>query len=249
MFEYKAGTKPENGIRVSPSGVDKLLTNHPKWMQEFVYGIDRFQGNANTRLGTIVHALIENYYIKKYSADRMEEKIEEYLEKEGVADRWEFTGKAYAMFNSFVENYASKNVVPDVHEGWVEYQPNSRIVVSGSFDALDGKTVVDYKTTRNKKDKITIEYRRQLYMYAWALRQNGTEIDSVRIVYIQQPLKSGNCNIYVDEEPIDEEFMADLIDDVKDKAKIVLSVMDGKLSASEYLQSVTVGSAFKAQSA
>lgn len=52
-------------------------------------------------------------------------------------------------------------------------------------------TIVDYKTSSTKpSDIMPFGYKIQLLSYAWALRQSGTKINRIRLVYVTRPTKT-----------------------------------------------------------
>ena len=235
LFEYRAGTAPEGGFRLKPSSISKLIDNPHAWYESNIQGKNDFHGNTNTRLGSIIHALVENYYTKEYTYYEIVERAKVWLEEKEEPDQWKIIDSIEPMYNAWVKEYAEKYQKLQTIEGWVEYQPHDKIIVSGSYDALDGDTVVDYKTTGRKKSDLG-DYWVQLYTYAWLLRKNGVTVNNVRIVYIQTPLKSGAVNIVTVEEPIDESAMSELVERIKDESMQVLETLDDPSLISRYFK-------------
>lgn len=61
-----------------------------------------------------------------------------------------------------------------------------------TFKTTTPATIVDYKnvSTKPKTDKIPWNYYIQLMAYAWMCKQEGIEIDRIRLVYTVRPTKT-----------------------------------------------------------
>lgn len=247
MFEYNAGTKPENGIRISPSGVNTLLTNGAKWYQENVLGIDKFSGNDATVLGSIVHAYIENFYTNEHTHEHVKEKAQEYMELNRIANQMEMSAKANDMFEAWKRDYSLSYPMPTMLEKWLEFKASDRIVVSGTLDAYSEDTgvIIDWKTTSKKPHGMSQSHKEQLYMYAFLLKQNGYEPKLARVCYLQY-LKTGS-KVHVFDEEIIQSELDRLIDEVRDKAKLVLRAKDDNVSVDEFLTVMKIDNPFKAK--
>lgn len=229
MFGYNEGTLKMNQVRISPSGVNDLLGHFPYWFKSKVLKQDYDYGKPDNRvLGTVIHAMIENYYTSQYAPEYVLNQSSEYIEQMGVSDSWELINKADLMFDAWVEEFGSKEGKPSSLEQWVEFEPSDRIKISGTYDALFEHTLFDWKTTTKKKTIID-NYKNQLYLYAWLLRKQGKIIDNVGVCYIQQPLKSGKVNIVKVVEPIDGDYMVNLINRVKTASEKVIEAYDNEV--------------------
>lgn len=229
MFEYNEGTLKMNQIRISPSGVNELLNNFSYWFKSRVLKQSYEYGKPDNRvLGTVLHALIENYYTKEHTQEEVLEKAGEYITNSGVVDSWKLIENVDTMFEAWKEQFAKEHEEPSKVEGWVEFEPSNRIKLSGTYDALFGDTLFDWKSTATKKSTFG-NYKAQLYTYAWLLRKNDIEVNNIGICYIQQPLKSGQVNIIVLKEPIDEDYMRSLIGKIKTASDKVIEAMDNEV--------------------
>lgn len=241
MFEYNEGTIKENQIRISPSGINDLIGHFPYWFKSRVLKQPYEYGKPDARVrGTILHALIESYY-GKHTEDYVMSQVPEYLEKMGITDSWQMMNDIDLMFNAWKEEFGSKHK-PDSMEQWLEFEPNDRIIISGTYDALFGDTVTDWKTGSKKKSNID-SYKNQLYLYTWLLRKQGKEVNNIQVCFIQTPLKSGAVNIVVMKEPIDEDYMTSLISSIQVCSKNAVKAMDNQ-DIKEFLSSIPAKSPY-----
>lgn len=242
MFEYNEGTVKENQIRISPSSVGDLITNFPYWFKAKVLKQPYDYGKPDNRvLGTVVHAMIDNYYSKEMSHEVLIERSSEYIINSGVSDSWDMIQMADVMFEAWIEEFGKKNK-PSSSEQWVEFEPNDRIKISGTYDAIFDKRVHDWKTTASKKSDFG-SYKSQLYLYAWLLRRSNVDIDEIGITYIQKPLKSGKVNVVTLIEPIDDGYMNQLIIKIQKASKKAIEALDNDVIR-EFISEIDVRSPY-----
>lgn len=243
MFEYNEGVILENQLRISPSSVNDLLGHFPYWFKSKVLKQKYEYGKPDNRvIGTIIHKLIETLYTGEHTYDEVMAEGINYMEANNISDTWEMITKIGLMFDTWKEEFYNKYPKPRKLEHWLEFEPSNRIKISGTCDVIFDKTVFDWKSTQKKKSSIS-QYKNQLYLYAWLLRKEGATIENVGICFIQHPLKSGNVNIVVIEEPIDEDYMKDLIAKIRTASELAIEAYDNE-TIRDFLSKIEVKSPY-----
>lgn len=248
--EYNKGNLKENQLRVSPSGVKFLLENTPHWINENVLGNRNVSNKTNMDAGTAFHYMIEKYYENQDMVNVVNEALE-WLEKEGHTDTWEAEEQLTKMFDVWVNEFPKTIQEKPEMEQWVEFEPNDKIMLSGTVDAIFRKTklLIDWKTSGSRKKDIK-SYKSQMYLYAWLLRQNGCEINKVGACVVKRPARRkkptednevfGDSAIDIIIEPIDEDYMSELIQNIKERIKLVEMAHSNELTPIEWLSLVGV---------
>lgn len=185
-FEYNNGEDITNGaFRVGASQVSKFFDKTSEWYHENLLGDKGFEGSTATFLGTVVHAGIEMYVDNKkidYEA------IEEFIASIDVVDvDKDHIRKQYSFMIDAVLPFVDNNM-PEETEKFVFKEILPGIGVGGSIDALRGDTIIDWKTTSAKTvpTKFSRSYWFQQMTYAWVLKQQGIDINYLKLVFITQ---------------------------------------------------------------
>jgi len=111
---------------------------------------------------------------------------------------------------------AFKRVAPKYRELWVE---DKGLILGGFIDAVqsdpysDDIALIDYKTSFRKDEMLTIDYRRQLAIYAYLYeKQTGVKARYVGIHYL---LDNNTILLEVTDELI--KFAIEVVEDVREK--------------------------------
>ena len=198
VFDYVDIELPENGIfKISPSGISKFFEMPIVWYKEQVLGEVQFKGSTATVLGSVIHGLAEQYSKGEQSS---RDEVETYLKKHmfnsdvNVAEvRGLYPDMASALINEYV-----KHNKPTETERSLICEFKDGVYLAGTFDNRTKDILVDYKnvSTKPKTDKIPWNYYIQLMAYAWLLKQEGTEINKIRLVYTVRPTKTLGVRVF-----------------------------------------------------
>lgn len=178
----------------------------------------------NTILGTIVHHIIETILTQsKTSKDEIDKYIDSFNDKLLYSDLDWIRSKYIEMLPTLIEYYDSMFVAPKYVEHSLVHKTSDLIYLGGTLDyfGYDGE-LKDFKTTTqfSKITEIPLDYKQQLYTYAYLLQKHGDKVEKLTIEYIRIPAtnrvseKTGKalqdypCEIYSLSEYLDEEFMA-----------------------------------------
>ena len=229
MFKYNQGVVPDGVIRVSPSSIKDLIKNRPFWIKSNVLKIRKQDDMTNANIGTVLHAMIEGTYKGLYEEEILEAGLS-YFE---FTNSWRVSEMLKIMYSQWKETYYLTDREVKQNETWLEYQPNDKVILSGTCDRISDGVIIDYKSSGSKISSID-SYRGQLYLYAWIARKMGMDIHSVRVVGVPRPRwsdkteKFGVCSVTSITEPIDEEYMSKLITDVKDAIQDIIQACDSQ---------------------
>lgn len=198
VFDYVEVPLPEDCIfKISPSSISKFFEMPIIWYKDQVLKETQFLGNTSSVLGSVVHGLAEQY-VKGIQSSR--EEVDKYLVKQ--------------MFNTDVNIRQVKELYPDMAKTLInEYVRHNKpteverslcfevkdgVYVAGTFDNRTNDIIVDYKnvSTKPKTDKIPWNYYIQLMAYAWMMKQEGTEINKIRLVYVVRPTKTMGVRLF-----------------------------------------------------
>jgi len=182
---------PEGAIRIGASSFSTFVSRPWQWFKEQILGIGGFDGSTASVIGTIVHYCSEQ---KAQGKEPDTNEIDQYIENQSgninvdksiVADNWK--PMAMELVNSYV--LPNINQYTSVEE-FITYDLGDGIYVGGSIDAIQGDTIVDYKTynSATKPSSIPAHYKQQLLVYAWVLKQHNRIMDRIRLVYINRPI-------------------------------------------------------------
>ena len=198
VFDYVEVPLPEDCIfKISPSSISKFFEMPVVWYKDQVLKEQQFLGNTSSVLGSIVHGLAEQY-VKGIPSSR--EEVEKYIKKHifnkdvNVKEVRElYPDMAKALINEYIRHNKPTEV-----ERSLCYEIKNGIYVAGTFDNRTKDIIVDYKnvSTKPKTDNIPWNYYIQLMAYAWMLKQEGTEINKIRLVYVVRPTKTMGVRIF-----------------------------------------------------
>jgi RecB family exonuclease len=211
-FEYTDIEVPEGSFKISPSGISKFFDVPSVWYRDNFLGENSFTGNTASELGTIIHAIAEAYALDE-STNR--EEVEAYLDTltDPDIDKQVIRDNYPEMAKVLVNEYLRYNQ-PDKVEQPVLLNLGDDVLIGGTYDAIQGSTLIDYKTTAKKPNTETIpwNYKVQLMSYAYALRSNGVLIDRIRIVWVVKPTKTLPARVFVVNHMITNEDWQDIQD-------------------------------------
>jgi hypothetical protein len=226
--------KIEGKVKISPSSLYDYYDNPSKWYSRNVKGIKEMP-NDSMIIGSLLHGRLERYY-DNLGVDTDEEAgyLESFSSNSGVND-WEILDVLEGTWKYLLNTWLPTTTRPTSQEQSIVFEPksNSDVFVAGSYDYRRGNTIGDYKTCSLLPKKIKTHHKIQAYVYAFVLRANNQHIDTIEIVYIQKYLKgkisektkkiigSKKPDVVVLSEPIDEEFMNHIIQDMKNLGVII----------------------------
>ncbi len=215
-FEYTDIKIKEGEFKISPSGISKFFEYPPIWYKDNFMGEQSFKGNTASELGTIIHAIAEA--VAKNEPTTREE-IQAYLDTIDNADvdKDEIL-KAYPeMASVLVNQYLLKNI-PDKTEQQTLRDLGDGILIGGTYDAIQGTTLIDYKTTKSKPREgadMPWGYKTQLMSYAYSLKAEGVSIDRIRIVWVVKATKTLPVRIFVVNHMVTPQDWKDIEDVLK----------------------------------
>lgn len=207
IFEHTSVPIPEDAIfKISPSRIAEFFSCPTCWYQSEVLGEPYFTGSTSSTIGTIVHYLAEQYVLgNKVTREDIEEHIVNYDFNPDV-DLGEVRAHYPDMAKTLINEYVRKNKPTEVERSLCHEVKNG-VYLAGTYDNRTGTILVDYKnvSTKPNTDKIKWEYYIQLMAYAWLCRQEGIEIDRIRIVYTVRPTKTLPVRVFTVTQVITEE--------------------------------------------
>jgi len=181
----KVGIKGK--FNISPSSIALFQDNAKVFYDRNILGTDKFTGNTNTVLGSVVHAAIEQHneggtlgyddialYLEQYLFNGEVNMID-------VSQSWEEMFEAYKAYGA---------PIPDKQEYQVLTELDDNLTLGGSVDAKLDTTIIDYKTCSTITKNMSIDtYKTQLMSYAYCEVKAGNLIDTLQIYFIQRPNK------------------------------------------------------------
>jgi CRISPR/Cas system-associated exonuclease Cas4 (RecB family) len=198
VFDYVQVPLPEDCIfKISPSSISKFFEMPIVWYKDQVLKEKQFLGNTASVLGSVVHGLAEQY-VKGIQSSRDE--VDKYLTKQmfntdvNVKDvRDLYPDMAKTLINEYIRHNKPTEV-----ERSLCFEVKDGVYVAGTFDNRTNDIIVDYKnvSTKPKTDKIPWNYYIQLMAYAWMMKQEGTEINKIRLVYVVRPTKTMGVRLF-----------------------------------------------------
>ena len=190
-------------LNISPSGFAAFIQRKHQWYRENILKEDGFTGSTSSVLGTVVHYIAE-CVATETNVDK--DAIEEYVFDNAKRDEEicydtvmnNFEDMATVLINDYVlPNMGNYLEVESVHMASL----GNGIYASGKLDVLEGEKddccVVDYKTYNSKSTPKVIpqNYKYQLLVYAYLLKQNGYNPSRVKLVYINRNIDGGVSEI------------------------------------------------------
>lgn len=198
IFDHVKVPLPEDCIfKISPSAISKFFEFPVIWYKEQVLGEVQFKGNTASVLGSVVHGLAECY---AKGAETSREMVEPYLVKHkfNMDVNVSMVRELYPdMAAALINEYLRHNKPTEVERSLCQLVKDG-IYVAGTFDNRTGSCIVDYKnvSTKPNTDKIPWNYYIQLMAYAWMCKQEGIEIDKIRLVYVVRPTKTMGVRVF-----------------------------------------------------
>ena len=198
-LDYVPAAVPEDCLlKISPSSFASFIATPWRWYQQQILGVGKFEYSTSSVIGTIVHYCAEQVG-KDLEVD--EEEIEAYIAKHEDNDdycandvRKHWYEMAAVLINSYVNSEkdsfleVEKQVCADLGDGFY---------ASGTLDVLEGVKedclLNDYKTysSKTKPKSIPANYRYQLLVYCWILKQLGYNVTRIRLTYVNRNIDGG----------------------------------------------------------
>lgn len=216
-FSYNEGTDVTKGaFRIGASQVSKFFDKTSEWYHENLLGEKGFTGNTATHLGTIVHAGVE-MFVREGEVDWSALDAHIHSINDPEVDNDHILNQYEPMINAVLP-FVEQNMPTEV-EKFVFHEILPDIGAGGSIDAIRGDTIIDWKTTGAKTPptRFSRNYWFQQMTYAWVLKQQGIDINFLKLVFITQnetgrvsektgkPLKDYPSTYSVVTEPVTEE--------------------------------------------
>ena len=211
FFEYN-NIQEEGKFRISPSSFGSFYDNPILWYKKQVLKTDRFEGNTNTVIGTLLHARIGSYWSNiKIDTDIEKEYLSRFINNAEV-DEW----KVYEEVNKLWEiipEYITQ-IKPIAVERETRFDiPNTNYILAGTIDYELFDALGDIKTTSTTPKQIKVSHKQQLYLYLISDTYSGKELKKyIEVIYI---VKTKVPKIVVLREEVDIEFFNYMKDEVK----------------------------------
>jgi len=231
VFEYN--DIKVDGIKLSPSGLANFFSNPSNWYRDTFTDENTFKGNTGSTIGTIIHGVCESV-AKNEPVDR--EVVEAYIDSidnEDV-DKAEVREHWYGMSHALVNEYVLKQP-PELIEYQTKCEVAKGIWLAGTIDGVylnSGGILLDYKSARTKPNTETIpfNYKTQMMAYSYMLKQEGKEINQLRIAYVSRKTKTLPPRVFVVNHIITKEDW----DDFDDILKLVVETIQLEQEHPEY---------------
>ena len=216
LFEYD-NIQIENKVRFSPSGFCNYYESPYHWYKSQILNENNFKGNTQTVIGTLTHARIEAKWLGLEIDENVEIDYISRFDENPSVDCWKIADTVADIWNIIVDNLDLIGDADEVEQRVVFEIPNSRYFIGGTFDYRRGTTIGDIKTISTTPKQIKFNHKYQIYLYELARRMNKEEpMDCIEVIYI---VKTKIPKILVLSEPIDEDFMAYVKDEIKKMVK------------------------------
>lgn len=186
----------QDKIVISPSQASKFNDNIFECIQNIVLKQITFKGNTSTLLGNCVHRVAELYYhykgdsklTHKHAMDEIPTYVRNVVIPDDVEIDKNFILEQFPPMMETMLKYLTEYGIPDESEVTLSLDLGDDIVLRGTYDAKQGTTLIDYKTTsvKNPQSKIPDYYHLQMLLYAYLLKQNGKTVSNLRLVWITQ---------------------------------------------------------------
>lgn len=203
-------------FKLSPSAFSMFGGNPSKWYKEQVLKQGDFRGNTNTVVGTIIHNRIEEWFNGIPSDLNKEDEYMQQFSDVGEFDVWEANNQVDSLWEVVKEQIGTWDKPTKMEQEVVFDIPDSNVTIAGTYDYLRGTTIGDYKTTSRSEKSIKISHKIQLACYIIALRANGVTVTDWEITYM---VKTKTPKVIVIKEPIDEGFVKETKQEIKDMVK------------------------------
>lgn len=177
--------------RISPSGVEGMLTCPLKWFLSRA-GLEYRDSTMAADIGTLMHSLAER--VPDGNRVAMEEILDEELPTllstvNAGHEAAEVRERVEEMVGT-LSAYLSSAPQPDQVE--VSLRSSYRGArVSGRIDRIEDGVVVDFKTSKHAMSHNDAASDPQMRTYQWLLRETGNEPAGARLVYLGKPTAKG----------------------------------------------------------
>lgn len=238
-------TRPtiEGCFNISPSSLHTWFDNKHKWYMNNVLNNNDFKGSTNTVVGNIVHYMFEMLAVDKEI--NWKDIMEYYSSFNGVdgVDMWYFDPEFKNLKNLYetIVDFTANRPKPNKVEQQTIFSPREGFSIGGTYDALTGTKITDYKTTSSFFDFSSKKhYMYQLITYAISLRANGIDVDEIEIVQIKRPDMIGKIsektNKVIGIKPAEIKVISEKITDemIMDTKEHLISIMDTLTASKEY---------------
>jgi len=198
-LDYVSASVPDDCIqKISPSSFAGFISRPWQWYRQQIQGLDKFEYNTSSVIGTIVHYCAEQVALElEVDEEEIEKYIVQFEENENYDQdtvRLNWYNMASVLINNYVlenqNNYfeVEKQYCAEIGDGI--YASGTSDVVEGS---LDDCMITDYKTYNSKTQpkSIPADYKYQLLVYCWILRKLGYNATRVRLVYVNRRIDGG----------------------------------------------------------
>ena len=179
-LDYHKIQVQEGEILISPSSIAQMFDNSGAWYKSYILGEKTFTGNDNTYLGSLLHHRIEEYYLKRdngYVNINKELEIA-YLDSSNALDSWKIMESLEPMYRAWIEQYGTASKTPEIIESSYQYSPIDGVVFGGTVDAIQGDTLIDWKSSSKSKSSLS-DYRMQMYCYYFIINSKRKMIEKM----------------------------------------------------------------------
>jgi len=186
------------------------------WYNTHILGLDKFEGNTATYLGTIIHAFAECYFtgMEKFDPEAILEDAPAHVDKEVILEEYQ------GMCDILEKTYLDAIDTPDQIEMYSKIEVDG-ITFQGTCDSINGSVLVDYKTSGKAKSKMD-EYVQQLNIYAYFASLKDIKIDTLRVVNICRKSKTMPPRVAILECDADVEMGERLINLMVKKTRLAV---------------------------
>lgn len=201
-FEYNEITLPDDAIfKISPSSISKFFDYPVVWYKEHITKEEAFQGSTATVLGTVIHALAEEFGRHGKTPPNAREECNKFIDEQSkiIEDLdTDLIKELYPdMAKELINQYLRHNMPTEV-ESEVYFEVENGIYAGGTTDNRTGSIIVDYKnvSSKPKTDSIPFGYLIQMLTYARGYILRGIPIDRIRLVYTVRPTKTLGVRVF-----------------------------------------------------
>ena len=189
---YDSGKIPKDKFKISPSQFATFFNSTNTWFREAFLGENDFDGNTSTYLGTCLHYLAEQYAGAGIT-DNDRKQIEQYLDNASDnqdVDKTIVESELPEIWE-YLSEWITEHLITDTEE-YILMPITDNVVLAGSLDykrdndITGGKIIGDYKSTSSSSAPrfISFPHKVQVYLYAYAEKNKGVNVDTVEITYI-----------------------------------------------------------------
>ena len=82
------------------------------------------------------------------------------------------------MYRAWIEQYGTASKTPEIIESSYQYSPIDGVVFGGTVDAIQGDTLIDWKSSSKSKSSLS-DYRMQMYCYYFIINSKRKMIEKM----------------------------------------------------------------------